>query len=364
MKKIFKILMWVLVAAVFVGTFVYLYINSRPKEVRYNIVEPEVATIERSTVLTGKIEPRDEIEIKPQISGIISELCVEAGDFVRKDDIIAKIKVIPEESSLNSAQNRVDVAQLSLDLAKSQYERTKGLYDKKFVSREEYEQSYTEWMKAQQEMDAAIDALSIVRDGISTANAQQSNTLVRATIDGQILDVPVKVGSSVIQSNTFNDGTSVAKMANMRDLIFEGKVDETEVGMLRPGMETVISIGALPDISHHAVIEFIAPKSTEENGSNTFQIKAAIEVNDTLELRAGYSANASVVLQSAKDVLTVPEATVEWSGDSTFVYVLTKEQPQEFERIPFAAGMSDGLKIEVKSGIPSDAKLRGLKIED
>ncbi len=364
MKKIFKILMWVLVAAVFVGTFVYLYINSRPKEVRYNIVEPEVATIERSTVLTGKIEPRDEIEIKPQISGIISELCVEAGDFVRKDDIIAKIKVIPEESSLNSAQNRVDVAQLSLDLAKSQYERTKGLYDKKFVSREEYEQSYTEWMKAQQEMDAAIDALSIVRDGISTANAQQSNTLVRATIDGQILDVPVKVGSSVIQSNTFNDGTTVAKMANMRDLIFEGKVDETEVGMLRPGMETVISIGALPDISHHAVIEFIAPKSTEENGSNTFQIKAAIEVNDTLELRAGYSANASVVLQSAKDVLTVPEATVEWSGDSTFVYVLTKEQPQEFERIPFAAGMSDGLKIEVKSGIPSDAKLRGLKIED
>ncbi|MCC8114144.1 MAG: efflux RND transporter periplasmic adaptor subunit [Bacteroidales bacterium] len=364
MKKIFKILMWVLVAAVFVGTFVYLYINSRPKEVKYNIVEPETATIERSTVLTGKIEPRDEIEIKPQISGIISELCVEAGDFVRKDDIIAKIKVIPEESSLNSAQNRVDVAQLSLDLAKSQYERTKGLYDKKFVSREEYEQSYTEWMKAQQEMDAAIDALSIVRDGISTANAQQSNTLVRATIDGQILDVPVKVGSSVIQSNTFNDGTTVAKMANMRDLIFEGKVDETEVGMLRPGMETIISIGALPDISHHAIIEFIAPKSTEENGSNTFQIKAAIEVNDTLELRAGYSANASVVLQSAKDVLTVPEATVEWVGDSTFVYVLTKEQPQEFERVPFVAGMSDGLKIEVKSGISSDDKLRGLKIED
>lgn len=359
MKKIFRILMWVVIAALFVGTFVFLYKNSQPKEVVYAIEEPSTGDIEKSTVLTGKIEPRDEIEIKPQISGIIAELCVEAGDFVRNGDIIAKIKVIPDESTLNSAQNRVDVAKLSLDQAKNEYERTKTLYDKKFVSREEYEQSYTAYRKAEQEYGAAVDAFSIVRDGISSLNAQQSNTLVRATIDGQVLEIPVKVGSSVIQANTMNDGTTVAKIADMRNLIFKGKVDETEVGLLRQGMPTTITIGALPDVESSATIEYIAPKSVEENGSNTFEIKAAIAVSDSVQLRAGYSANAAVVLQRVENVLMVPEGVVEWQGDSTYVYVLTAENPQAFERKPIVTGLSDGLNIEVKSGLGSDARLRG-----
>lgn len=360
MKKFFKILLWIIIAALFVGTFVFLYLNSQPKEVSYEIVSPTTGgTIEKSTVLTGKIEPRDEIEIKPQISGIISELCVEAGDFVKNGDVIAKIKVIPDESTLNSAQNRVDVAQLSLNQAKSEYDRTKSLYDKKFVSREEYEQSYTTYKKAEQEYGAAVDALSIVRDGISSLNAQQSNTLVRSTIDGQILEIPVKVGSSVIQANTMNDGTTVAKIADMNNLIFKGKVDETEVGLLRQGMPTTITIGAIPDVENQATIEYIAPKSVEENGGNTFEIKAAIAVNDSLQLRAGYSANAAVTLQRVQDVLMVPESVVEWVGDSTFVYILTADNPQTFDRRPIVTGLSDGLNIEVKSGLEADAKLRG-----
>ncbi len=364
MKKFFKIVMWLVIAAIIIGTFSFLYKNSQPKKEHYDLVSPSVLDVERSTVLTGKIEPRDEIEIKPQINGIISELCVEAGDFVRKDDIIAKIKVIPEETQLNSAQNRVEVAQLALDQAKWEYDRSKQLYDKKFLSREEYEKSYTSYMQAEQELAAAQDALSIVRDGVSSINAQSSNTLVRSTIDGQILEIPVKVGSSVIQANTMNDGTTVAKIADMGNLIFKGKVDETEVGLLRQGMSTEITIGALPDVKYDAAIEYIAPKSTEENGSNTFEVKAAIALSDSTQLRAGYSANAAVTLQRETQVLTVPESCVEWIGDSTFVYVLTAESPQTFERTPVVTGISDGVNIAIKGGISQDAKLRGRKNEE
>ncbi len=364
MKKVFKIFLWSLVAILFVGTFVYLFYNSRTEEVRYAIVTPTMGDIERSTILTGKIEPRDEIEIKPQISGIISEINVEAGDQVKEGDIIAKIKVIPEESQLSSAQNRVEVANLSLEQSRNEYNRTKMLYEKKFVSREEFEKSETDFHKAEAEYASALDALSIVRDGISSINAQQSNTLVRATITGLILEVPVKVGSSVIQANTMNDGTTVAKIADMSNLIFKGKVDETEVGLLSAGMDTKISIGALADITPSAVIEYISPKSVEENGANTFELKAAIEVPDSVYLRAGYSANALVQLAKAENVLMVPEGVVEWSGDSTFVYCMTDSVPtQKFERKAITTGLSDGINIQVLSGIDKNAMLRGDEIK-
>ncbi len=362
MKKFFKILLWVVVAAVFVGTFVFLYNNSKEKPTQYEVLDASEGTIERNTVLTGKIEPRDEIEIKPQISGIISEVLVEAGDYVHEGDIIAKIKVIPNESELSSAQNRVSEARLSYDQAVREYERTKSLYEKKYVAREEYEQQQTTMLKAKQDLDGALDALSIVRDGISTSNAQQSNTLVRATIDGQILEVPVKVGSSVIQANTMNDGTTVAKIADMRRLVFVGKVDETEVGLLRQGMPTTYSVGALSDLTPTGIIEYISPKSTEENGSNTFEVKASMQVPDSVTLRAGYSANAMVSLLRVADVLTIPEAAIEYQGDSTFVYVLTSEQPQAFERKAITTGVSDGVSIEVKSGLSAGDRLRGNKI--
>ena len=213
-------------------------------------------------------------------------------------------------------------------------------------------------------MASAADALSIVKEGVSKYNAQQSNTLVRATITGQVLEVPVKVGSSVIQANTMNDGTTVAKVADMNNLIFKGKVDETEVGLLRQGMPMVITIGALPDVTYDGEIEYIAPKSTESNGSNTFEIKAAIKVEPGVELRAGYSANASVVLQKAADVLTVPEVTVEWQGDSTYVYVLTTETPEQtFRRTPVTTGISDGVNVQVTGGINGSDRLRGNRQE-
>ncbi len=359
MKRFFRIFIWIIVAAAFIGTFVFLYKNSQPKEVTYQTVSPETGTIERSTVLTGKIEPRDEIDIKPQISGIISEILVEAGQNVKEGDVIARIKVIPEASQLSSAQTRVDAAKIALDDAGNKYERAKTLYERKLISREEYETAATTYNRAVSDLEGAEDALDIVRNGVSRFNASESNTMVRATVDGLILDVPVKVGSSVIQANTLNDGTTIATIADMSNLIFKGNVDETEVGQLSVGMPMTISVGAIPDTEPHAVIEYISPKGNESSGANTFELKAALEVDPDVTLRAGYSANATVVLSSAKDVLTIPESVVEFSGDSTFVYCQVDSATQKYERTAITTGLGDGVNIEVKSGINKNSRLRG-----
>ena len=360
MKKFLKIVMWTVIAAVFVGTFFFLYKNSTSKEETYSEVRPSRGSIERNTVLTGKIEPRDEIEVKPQISGIISEINVEAGDFVREGDVIARIKVIPDASQLSSAQSRVNNAQIEFDDAKVKYERDKALYEKKVISREEFETSGKTYGKAREELDAANDAYSIVREGVSRYNAKESNTLVRATITGLVLNVPVKVGSSVIQANTMNDGTTVATIADMNNLIFRGNVDETEVGQLHTGMPMTITIGAMPDLHPTAVIEYISPKGSETSGANSFEIKAALALDSSEGLRAGYSANAAVTLAKAADVLTVPESVLTFEGDSTYVYVRTDSLPKPvYERRSLATGLSDGINVEVKSGIDSTAVLRG-----
>ena len=364
MKKVFRYLLWAVIVLIFIGTFVFLYQNSKTKEDVYGTLTPQRLTIQRTTVLTGKIEPRDEIEIKPQISGIISEILVEAGDVVKEGDVIAKIKVIPDASQLSSAQSRVSVAEIDLADAKTKYERDKTLFGKGVVSRQDFEDSERAWHKAAEELEAARDAYNIVREGVSRLNAKESNTLVRATITGLVLNVPVKVGSSVIQANTMNDGTTVATVADMNKLIFKGKVDETEVGHLRTGMPMDISIGALPSLAPKGVIEYISPKGDDTGGANTFEIKAALELDDVSDLRAGYSANATVILERAADVLTVPEAAVTFAGDSTFVYVRTDSVPKPvFERRAISTGLSDGINIEVKEGIDSTAVLRGDKIQ-
>lgn len=366
MKKFFKILLWIVVAAIFIGTFVFLYLNSKPKDVKYEIVKPTTETIERTTVLTGKIEPRDEIEIKPQISGIISEVLVEAGDHVKAGDILAKIQVVPEETQLSSAESRVNVARISLEESRLTYERTKALFDKKYESREKYETDLAAYKRAKQELAQAEDQLNIVREGVSALNAQGSNTLVRSTVTGVVLEVPIKVGSSVIQANTFNDGTTVAKVADMTDLIFKGKVDETEVDLLTEGMDVRISVGAVAGSDYHAVIEKIAPMATDDNGTNTFEVKAALNIKDTSKLRAGYSANATVILEKADSVMAVPERVVEYQGDSAFVYVLKDSVgAQQFDHVALKTGVSDGINVEVKEpGINAASGLRGNEIKE
>lgn len=236
MKKFMKIAALVLIAAIFVGTFVFLYQKSRPEEVRYQILKAETKDLVQTTVATGKIEPRDEVEIKPQISGIIADVYKEAGQTVQQGEVIAKVKVIPELGTLNSAESRVRLAEMNGKQAETDLERMEKLYNGKLVSNEEYEKTLLAAKQAREELQAAKDNLEIVKEGITKSSASFSSTLIRSTITGLILDVPIKVGNSVIMSNTFNDGTTIATVADMSDLIFRGNVDETEVGRIREGI--------------------------------------------------------------------------------------------------------------------------------
>ena len=278
MKKVLKIALGVLFLLLLVGTFVFLWNKTRPEKEVFAIVKPHIDTLEKRAVATGKVEPRDEVLIKPQISGIISEIYKEAGELVQQGEVIAKVKVIPEMATLNSAESRVNVAKISLEQTQRDYDRVKELCDSGVISKEEFEQSETSLSRAEEEMQNAKDNLEIVQNGIASRNAEMSNTQIRSTITGMILDVPVKVGNSVIQSNTFNDGTTIATVADLNDMIFRGKVDETEVGRLKEQMPVKLTIGALQDISLDATLEYIAPKGTEENGVVMFEIKAATKV--------------------------------------------------------------------------------------
>ena len=327
MKKYSKLIIAAVIALIFIGTFVFLWQKSQPKEIVYNEFTPAMNEVKKTTIITGKIEPRNEVNIKPQISGIITQLMKEPGQYVQQGEVIAKVKVIPDMGQLSSAEARVRLAEINQQQAQIDYERQK------------------------------------VRDGVSKSNASASSTLVRSTISGVILDVPVKVGNSVILSNTFNDGTTIASVANMNDLIFRGNIDETEVGQLVQGMPMKITIGALQDLKFDAALEYISPKATESNGANQFEIKAAVKVAKDDKLRSGYSANAEIVLAQVQKALTIPESAIEFSGDSTFVYIVKGEGKEKtYERQHVVTGLSDGVNIEIKKGLTAKDKVRGPEI--
>ena len=363
MKRYSKLIIAAIIALIFIGTFVFLWKKSQPKEIVYNEFTPKTENIQKTTIITGKIEPRNEVNIKPQISGIISELYKEPGDIVNAGDVIAKVKVIPDMAQLSSAEMRVRLAEINLKQAQTDFQREENLFNQKLVSADEFDKIKVALSQAKHEKAAAQDALEVVRDGVSSSNAKASSTLIRSTISGVILDIPVKVGNSVILSNTFNDGTTIATVANMKDLIFRGNIDETEVGKLVGGMNMKITIGALQDLKFDANLEYISPKAIESNGANLFEIKAAVKLTEDGKIRAGYSANAEIVLAKADKVLSIPESAIEFSGDSTFVYVIKGEgKGKTYERTAVTTGLSDGVNIEIKKGITAKDKVRGPEI--
>ena len=378
MKRYSKLIIATIIALIFIGTFVFLWQKSQPKEVVYNEFTPKLNDLRKTTIITGKIEPRNEVNVKPQISGIITEILKEAGQYVQQGEVIAKVKVIPDMGQLSSAEARVRLADINLQQAKVDYEREKNLYDQKLVSADEFDKISQQLKQAQHEVAAAQDALQVVRDGVSKSNASASSTLIRSTISGVILDIPVKVGNSVILSNTFNDGTTIASVANMNDLIFRGNIDETEVGQLVSGMPMKITIGALQDLKFDAALEYISPKAVESNGANQFELKAAVHLTPNSvasgsatdssstsagTLRSGYSANAEIVLAHVDKALTIPESAIEFSGDSTFVYVVKGDGKQKtYDRRPVTTGLSDGVNIEIKKGLTAKDKVRGPQV--
>ena len=363
MKKYSKLIIAAIVALIFIGTFVFLWQKSQPKEVVYNEFTPKLDSIQKTTIITGKIEPRNEVNIKPQISGIISELLKEPGDYVNAGDVIAKVKVIPDMAQLSSAEMRVRLAEINLKQAETDFQREENLFKQNLVSADEFDKIKISLSQAKHEKVAAQDALEVVRDGVSKSNAKASSTLIRSTISGVILDIPVKVGNSVILSNTFNDGTTIATVANMNDLFFRGNIDETEVGQLVSGMNMKITIGALQDLKFDAALEYVSPKAVESNGTNQFEIKAAVKLSEGGKIRAGYSANAEIVLAKADKVLSIPESAIEFSGDSTFVYIVKGEgKNKTYDRTYVETGLSDGVNIEIKKGLTNKDKVRGPEI--
>ena len=364
LKKSLRIVLLTGIGAAVVGTFYFLWKKSQPEVVVYEIVSPKQGSIEVKSVATGNVEPRYEVQIKPQISGIIAELRKEAGQIVQAGDIIATIKVIPEMVQLNSAESRVNLAEISLKQVEETYKRDEQLFRKGVIAKEDYEVSKANYLKAVEERDNAQSALEIIRDGIAKNSNVSSTTQIRSTITGMILDIPVKVGNSVIQANNFNDGTTIATVADMGDMIFKGNVDETEIGRIREGMPIKLTIGAMEGRTFDALLEYVSPKGVEKNGAIQFEVKAAVKIPADAFIRAGYSANAEMVLQRAEQVLTVPESTIEFQGDSAFVQRVTQEQPeQRFERHPVKVGLSDGINIEIKEGLTADDKVRGSVIE-
>ena len=319
----------------------------------YETQQPVIGNIVSRTVANGSVQPRKEVLIKPQISGIIKSIYVEAGDRVKSGDLLARVQVIPDMVSMSNAENRLERARISLDNANMDYDRNKELIDRGVISAAEFQQFEITRRQAREELNAAEDNLQIVREGVGKRAGSATLTEIRSTISGMVLDVPVKEGNSVIEANNFNDGTTICTIADMDDLIFQGKLDESEVEKLAVGMDLILTIGAIEDKSYNAVLEYIAPKGVEENGAIQFEIRAAVKLDTTDFIRAGYSANANVVLDRRDSVITISEALVQYDQEQKpFVEVSTGNN--NFERRDIVTGLSDGLNVEVVEGLSKD----------
>ncbi len=355
-RKILRIVLLVIILAVFALTILYLYNKSREKPVVFRTESPFMTTIIKKTVATGSVIPRKEIEIKPQVSGIVEELFVEAGKKVRTGDVIARIRIIPDLVNLNNAESRLERARISYDDAKQNWDRKNKLFKQGVIAEAEFQQADITFRTASQEVDNAESNLELIREGVNKKSGKVTNTLIKSTIDGMILDVPVKVGTSVIETNNFNAGTTICTVADVGDMIFDGKVDETEVGKIHPGMDLLLTIGAIENDTFRATLKYIAPKGVLENGAVQFEIKADVTLKENQFIRAGYSANADIVLQKADKVMAVKESLLQFEGDSSFVEVETG--PQKFEKRYVKTGISDGINIEVLSGVQVKDKIK------
>jgi len=356
MKKVFKILGGVIFIALVGWVVFYLYNQSKKDPVVYETETAEVTDIIKKTVATGSVVPRKEIEIKPQESGIITQIYVEAGDEVQKGDLIAKVQIIPEMIQVNNAEAQLKRAEISFKNAKVEFKRKKELFDTGVIPESEFLEEQLRYETAEADKLAAENNLQLIKEGVTSSSKNQTNTLIRSTITGMVLDVPIKGGNSVIKSNTFNDGTTIATVADMGKMVFEGKVDETEVGKIKQGMALLLSIGAIEDEKYDAFLESIAPKGVEENGAIQFEIKAAVKLKEGQFIRAGYSATADIVLDRRDSVLAIKEKLITFSNDSAFVEIETGEQI--YEKRLITTGLSDGIKIEVTEGISEEDKIK------
>ena len=334
----------------FLFAIAYFVRTNSKSAIEYETTNPFISSIELTSVVTGKVIPEDEVEIKPQLNGIIEKILVEEGDTVQNGQLIAVIKVVPDERSVYGAQAQVTSSKLNLENGEKQLNRAKELFAKQIISQQEFEDAELRYNSAKENLKAAENDLEIIMNG-SVAGSSTANTNIRATLSGTILEIPVEVGDQVIAANNFNAGTSVAIIADLSQMIFEGKVDEAEVGNLTNGMKIIVTMAAIPDKEFNANLKFVAPKGTEEGGAVQFKIEAELTLDDDTFVRAGYSANGALVVNSKTDIMVIPEAVLQFDRRTQQPFVEIEISDQNFERRELETGLSDGIKVEVLSGV-------------
>ncbi len=356
MKKVFTWFFVLLLVAIIGSAFLYLYKKSKAKPVVFQTETAETTDITKKTVATGSIVPRREVEVKPKVTGVLSELYVEPGKKVKQGDPLGKISIIPDAMQINQAESGVRTAQIAFENAKRELERNEALFKQGVVADAELQKYRTEFALRQQELATAGSNLQLVKEGATRSQGKSSTLIVTATAEGTVIDVPVKEGFSVIQANSFNPGTTVAVIADMDDIIFQGRVDEAEVAKIKEGMKLAIKVGAIEKDMLDGKLEYIAPKGKEIDGAIQFEIKAKVMVKDGVQIRANYSANADIVLDEKKQVLAIREALVQYKDDKPYIEVEVK--PQTFEKRDVKLGLSDGIKVEVQSGVTKTDKIK------
>lgn len=372
MKKSVTIIILITIVLLFSVSLYYFYQKNQEDPVIYTTESPTVDNIVKMTVATGSIVPKEEVLIKPNISGIIDEIFVEAGDIIKSGDLIAKVKVVPNVNSLSSAKNninsartQVETARLAFESEKNIYNRQKGLFEKGVISANEFDNAQLSYNQAQQRynqekvtLTGAQQTFDIVKTGTARGLGALANTEIRATVSGMVLDVPVKTGNQVIESNNFNDGTTIATLADVDKMIFVGKVDESEVGKITENLPLEITVGAIENKKFDAILDYIAPKGINENGAIQFEIKGTLNKKDTTYIRAGLSANASIILARADSVVTLKEALVQYDPKTQAPFVEIETGEQQYERRDIELGISDGIRVEIKSGVTKDDKIK------
>ena len=372
MKRTTTVIILIVIIVAFSTALIYLWQKNQEDPITYSSESSSHQTIVVKTMATGSIVPKEEVLIKPNISGVIEKVFIEAGDYVNRGDLIAQIKIIPNASTLTSAKNNIasnrnalQTAQINLETQKAIYDRQKELFDKGVIAANEFDQVNNSYLQAKQSVEQARinvqqarQNYDIIKTGTTSGLGNIAQTQVRATVSGMVLDVPVKAGNQVIEANNFNEGTSIASLADVKKMIFEGKVDESEVGKIKEGLPLEITVGAIENETFDAVLDYIAPKGVAENGAIQFAIKGTLTQIDSTFIRAGLSANASIILDKADNVLAIKEALVQYDKETKNPYVEIEVGDQDFERKDVELGISDGIFVEVKSGITKKDKIK------
>jgi len=372
MKRTTTVITLIVIVAAFATALIYLWSKNQEDPVTYTTEKASNQTIVLKTMATGSIVPKEEILIKPNISGVIEEVFIEAGEYVKSGDLIAKIRVIPNVSSLTSAKNNIAsnrtalaTTEINFKTQRSIYDRQRALFEKGVVSANDFDAINNTYLQAKQSVEQARINLTqsrqnydIIKTGTTSGLGNIAQTQVRATVSGMVLDVPIKEGNQVIEANNFNEGTSIASLADIKKMIFEGKIDESEVGKIKEGLPLEITIGAIENKTFDAVLDYIAPKGIAENGAIQFEIKGSLKNTDSTFIRAGLSANASIILDKAENVLAIKEALVQYDAKSKTPFVEIAVGDQKFERRDVELGLSDGIYVEVKNGVDQNDEIK------